>query len=936
MAGLETLIGQTLDCKYQLDKRLGQGGMGAVFLATHLGTKRPVALKVIAPQFMANEEFVERFRREAEAAGRLRHPNVVNVTDFGFAQVDNEPLAYLVMEYLDGCSLGDMMKEQGALPLALVVDMVEQICLAVGNAHELGVIHRDLKPDNIWLQPDQRGGYIVKVLDFGLAKLRDPAELNLANSLAQTSSSSTNTRVGKGGNTVNAGAATRPQALDSISVEAATRVPAVITEDAQTAIFDQPQTTHINADELEAATCIQPAPLATAPELEAATRIQLATPTLNSDDDSATRIQSTSAPKEARAGIQSDEACNEDATRIQPGDANNEDATRIQPSDSLAKERSHPSHSQSRASTPKLLTNLDLDRETSAATMALTRVGSVMGTPLYMSPEQCVGDALDPRSDIYSLGVIVYQALAGAAPFTGDMNTLIHKHCDEAPPSLRDKRGDLPIAVAELVTQALAKRPEDRPVTAEAFAKAFRATAEGEAQILREAKSAYYTSQRTFFRLSVCIYLPCLIVSMGTSVLLSATLSKSPLAATAYYVGLFVLILFATRLSTASCTLVVKEVRLMPSAKVKLGVVLKTFAKRLPALISTTARSLLSILLSLIKLIVPGVSAYINSVLVPPVVIMEDQRGAAALARSRVLVSPLRPIAMALAARDFGIALASLILFPFITAVMVYIFGGTSTDALKAMMYPTNRNFVTAYCWFLLTIMHTVYGAVPVAVLYFKARQANGEAIDETAQRDWHADAQKRPAKMSRAAAFWVIAPLAMLSLMILSSLLSVGDGEDNSLTEAARKGRQSAVARLLAAGANPNEKRFGGTTVLMSAAKTGNPTMINDLLKAGARIEAKDNDGDTPLMYAAIDDRADAAKALLAAGADVNAKNNDGNTPLLAAALRGRTEVVRALLAARADTSAKNNKGKTALMLATEEGHKEVIQLLKAAGAEA
>src|ERR1044072_7937191 len=148
MAGLENLIGQTLDCKYQLDKRLGQGGMGAVFLATHLGTKRPVALKVIAPQFMANEEFVERFRREAEAAGRLRHPTVVNVPDFWFAQVDNQPLAYLVMEYLDGCSLGDMMKAQGALPLALVVDIVEQICLAVGNAHELGVSHADLKPAN--------------------------------------------------------------------------------------------------------------------------------------------------------------------------------------------------------------------------------------------------------------------------------------------------------------------------------------------------------------------------------------------------------------------------------------------------------------------------------------------------------------------------------------------------------------------------------------------------------------------------------------------------------------------------------------------------------------------------------------------------------------------------------------------------------------------
>src|SRR5512132_617661 len=179
MAKPAKLIGEVLDGKYQLDKQLGQGGMGAVYLATHLGTKRPVALKVIAPQFMANAEFVERFRREAEAAGRLRHPNVVNVTDFGFAQMGHGAVAYLVMEYLDGGSLGDMLKERGQLPLPLVTDILEQICLAVGNAHRLGVIHRDLKPDNIWLQPDGRGGYIAKVLDFGLAKLRDPGELHL-------------------------------------------------------------------------------------------------------------------------------------------------------------------------------------------------------------------------------------------------------------------------------------------------------------------------------------------------------------------------------------------------------------------------------------------------------------------------------------------------------------------------------------------------------------------------------------------------------------------------------------------------------------------------------------------------------------------------------------------------------------------------------------
>src|SRR5437660_1462409 len=109
------LNGQLIDRKYRIERELGHGGMGAVYLATHLGTKRPVALKVIVPRFMSNSEFVERFRREAEAAGRLRHPNVVNVTDFGFAEIDAAPVAYLVMEYLEGSSLASVLSEKGQL-----------------------------------------------------------------------------------------------------------------------------------------------------------------------------------------------------------------------------------------------------------------------------------------------------------------------------------------------------------------------------------------------------------------------------------------------------------------------------------------------------------------------------------------------------------------------------------------------------------------------------------------------------------------------------------------------------------------------------------------------------------------------------------------------------------------------------------------------------
>ena len=173
MHSVDGYVGQTLDEKYRLERLLGQGGMGAVYLATHLGTGRSVAVKLITPALMRRRIFVERFKREARAAGRLRHPNIVDVTDFGFAKAGHERIAYLVMEYLDGCTLHDVLEEERIVPLAWVVDILEQVCSAVHEAHRQGIVHRDLKPENIWLEPNRLGGYRVKVLDFGIAKVAE-------------------------------------------------------------------------------------------------------------------------------------------------------------------------------------------------------------------------------------------------------------------------------------------------------------------------------------------------------------------------------------------------------------------------------------------------------------------------------------------------------------------------------------------------------------------------------------------------------------------------------------------------------------------------------------------------------------------------------------------------------------------------------------------
>ena len=171
------MIGDIVEGKYRIDRQLGAGGMGNVYLATHLGTTRVVALKVIAPRWARDPHFLARFQREAQACGRLRHPNIVNVTDFGIARARNADLPYLVMEFLDGETLATFQKANPRPALTLVADLLDQIGLALTEAHRHGIIHRDLKPDNIWLEPDGRGGHTVKVLDFGVAKLNLTGDL---------------------------------------------------------------------------------------------------------------------------------------------------------------------------------------------------------------------------------------------------------------------------------------------------------------------------------------------------------------------------------------------------------------------------------------------------------------------------------------------------------------------------------------------------------------------------------------------------------------------------------------------------------------------------------------------------------------------------------------------------------------------------------------
>lgn len=267
----DSLLGKVLASKYRMDERLNEGGMGAVYRGTHVLMDKTVAVKVLRPALAADEKIVARFSREARAASRISHPHALSVTDFGESE---DGVVFLVMEYLDGKTLKEIIREQGPMPLSRVVEIIRQVGGALDAAHEQGVVHRDLKSENIMLL-NSAGPDYAKVLDFGIAKIKEP-----------------------------------------------------------TGEYD---------------------PGLTAPDL-------------------------------------------------------------------------------------------------------------VIGTPQYMSPEQCSqASEIDARSDLYSLGVIIYEMLVGHVPFTGPSPTsIMMQHMQADRPSVLQERPDLPEGVRDVVSRAMAKSPYDR------------------------------------------------------------------------------------------------------------------------------------------------------------------------------------------------------------------------------------------------------------------------------------------------------------------------------------------------------------------------------------------------------------------------------------------------------------------------------------------
>ncbi|HEX3453377.1 MAG TPA: protein kinase, partial [Gaiellaceae bacterium] len=162
MATSDTLIDTLLDGRYRIIRKLGTGGMASVYLAEDQELGRRVALKLLDERHAQDEQFVERFRREAENAAGLSHPNVVSIYD----RRETNGTYYIAMEYLEGKTLKELIVARGPTPIRVAIDFTQQILAALDFAHRNGIVHRDIKPHNVVVAPDGR----LKVTDFGIAR----------------------------------------------------------------------------------------------------------------------------------------------------------------------------------------------------------------------------------------------------------------------------------------------------------------------------------------------------------------------------------------------------------------------------------------------------------------------------------------------------------------------------------------------------------------------------------------------------------------------------------------------------------------------------------------------------------------------------------------------------------------------------------------------
>jgi len=357
-----------------------------------------------------------------------------------------------------------------------------------------------------------------------------------------------------------------------------------------------------------------------------------------------------------------------------------------------------------------------------------------------MSPEQCQSAPLDARTDIYSLGVITYQMLAGVPPFTGNMNEVMRQHIEAAPPLLRTKRKHIRKRLEQVVMSALAKSPADRPATAIGFASALRAQSEGTGALLRRAFALYSEHFPKFFRVALLVTLPIIIISIVDFV--NAILMRrgliSPGAGQVLAVCATVftsLGAFVAHSIVAGVTIrLVNQLFLAPLRPIELRLAFAALKKRLGRLLLATLMIAAVSLLGLSLLIVPGVIYYINSSLTAPVIMMENLGPIAARRRSKELVRRARRTVIGVIAMQYLIPILTSSVFATMFSLAAHAAPEQKIVAAKLTTVVTQSLNVL-----IIPLISTLS-----SLLYLKTRAAGGESLTDALTR---IEEEERPSR---------------------------------------------------------------------------------------------------------------------------------------------------------------------------------------------
>jgi len=358
-----------------------------------------------------------------------------------------------------------------------------------------------------------------------------------------------------------------------------------------------------------------------------------------------------------------------------------------------------------------------------APTDGLTRIGSLMGTPLYMSPEQCRGEIPGPQSDIYSLSVIAYQMLSGRTPFNGDMDALIRSHLDEAPPPLREVSPKTPKKIAFLIMSALAKDPAERPQSAAAFACALRARAEGTGTLLRRTFALFSEHFPTFLRISVISFLPSIVLTLlkfGNDLLILTGVIAGD--STGRTISIILNFLFLTSgiaygvIISGVIVPIIIQLIVAPLRPLQSRAAFAVLRRRLRPFITTSLLYLLLFFGGTALCFLPGFVVAVFFALYAPVVLVENKKNWAALRRSQTLVRRAPGTAILIFLVQFAIPLA-------VTAI----FGSEGFTEVSADFGTRLLSRLSE----LSTVLTMPLVVITSVLFYLKTRQAGGETLKE-------------------------------------------------------------------------------------------------------------------------------------------------------------------------------------------------------------